>query len=122
MEPRIQYAKTEDGVNIAYWTLGEGKPLIVTPAVPFNSSLRSWQTPEGRRWYERLAEKRRVVRYDNRGSGDSERGHVESLDNLVHDLEAVTIDHPLLRKRLPSLLPLAWLPRARLPAIARHGN
>ena len=89
MEPRIQYAKTEDGVNIAYWTLGEGKPLIVTPAVPFNSSLRSWQTPEGRRWYERLAEKRRVVRYDNRGSGDSERGHVESLDNLVHDLEAV---------------------------------
>ncbi len=25
MEPRIQYAKTEDGVSIAYWTLGEGK-------------------------------------------------------------------------------------------------
>ncbi len=23
MEPRIQYAKTEDGVSIAYWTLGE---------------------------------------------------------------------------------------------------
>ena len=26
MEPRIQYAKTSDGVNIAYWTLGEGMP------------------------------------------------------------------------------------------------
>jgi len=25
-EPRIQYAKTEDGVNIAYRTLGEGEP------------------------------------------------------------------------------------------------
>ena len=24
MEPRIQYAKTKDGVSIAYWTLGEG--------------------------------------------------------------------------------------------------
>jgi hypothetical protein len=24
MEPRIQYAQTEDGVNIAFWTLGEG--------------------------------------------------------------------------------------------------
>ena len=23
MEPRIQYAKTEDGMEIAYWTLGE---------------------------------------------------------------------------------------------------
>jgi class 3 adenylate cyclase len=88
-EPQIQYAKTEDGVSIAYWTLGEGKPLIVTPSSPFGPSLRSWQTPEGRRWYERLAEKRRVVRYDNRGSGDSEQGHVESFENLVQDLEAV---------------------------------
>ena len=30
MEPRIQYAKTSDGVSIAYWTLGEGKPLVLT--------------------------------------------------------------------------------------------
>ncbi len=22
--PQIQYARTDDGVNIAYWTLGEG--------------------------------------------------------------------------------------------------
>ena len=28
MEPRIQYAKTEDGVNIAYATIGEGPPLV----------------------------------------------------------------------------------------------
>jgi len=26
MEPRIQYAKTADGVSIAFWTLGEGMP------------------------------------------------------------------------------------------------
>ncbi len=26
MEPRIQYAKTKDGVSIAFWTLGEGMP------------------------------------------------------------------------------------------------
>ncbi len=32
MEPRIQYAKTEDGVSIAYWTLGDGKPLVSMPA------------------------------------------------------------------------------------------
>jgi hypothetical protein len=24
MEPRIQYAKTADGMSIAFWTLGEG--------------------------------------------------------------------------------------------------
>ncbi len=33
MEPRIQYAKSEDGVNITFWTLGEGTPpLVLMPA------------------------------------------------------------------------------------------
>ena len=37
MEPRIQYAKTSDGVNIAYWTLGSGgTPLVLLPWIPFN--------------------------------------------------------------------------------------
>ena len=26
MEPHIQYAKTSDGVSIAYWTIGKGMP------------------------------------------------------------------------------------------------
>ena len=30
-EPRIQYAKTEDGVSIAYWTLGEGETFLWMP-------------------------------------------------------------------------------------------
>lgn len=25
MEPRIRYAKTKDGVSIAFWTLGAGR-------------------------------------------------------------------------------------------------
>ena len=29
MEPRIQYAKTSDGVSIAGATLGEGPPLVI---------------------------------------------------------------------------------------------
>ena len=33
MEPRIQYAKTEDGVSIAYWTLGQGKPFVYMQSV-----------------------------------------------------------------------------------------
>ncbi len=32
METRIQYVKTEDGVSIAYWTPGDGKPLVPMPA------------------------------------------------------------------------------------------
>ncbi len=58
MEPRIQYATTEDGVNMAFWTMGEG---------PGSPSLRAWQSPEGRAYWEKLAHDRLLIRYDHRG-------------------------------------------------------
>src|SRR4030042_185291 len=73
MEPRIQYAKTADGVSIAFWTLGEGMPLVCVPNVPWSHIQVEWQWPGYRRWYERLAEKRKLVRYDSRGCGLSDR-------------------------------------------------
>ncbi len=33
MEPRIQYAKTSDGVSIAYAVFGDGPPIIFTSPV-----------------------------------------------------------------------------------------
>jgi hypothetical protein len=30
MEPEIRYTTTTDGVSIAYYTMGEGHPLLVT--------------------------------------------------------------------------------------------
>ncbi len=29
MEPRIRYAKTADGVSIAFWTLAEGEAVVL---------------------------------------------------------------------------------------------
>jgi class 3 adenylate cyclase/pimeloyl-ACP methyl ester carboxylesterase len=90
MEPRIQYAQTADGVSIAFWTRGKGEPFVCMPNVPWSHVELEWQTPELRRWFERLAEKRTVVRYDNRGSGLSDREVTDySLDAQVLDLEAV---------------------------------
>ena len=60
-EPRIQYAKTADGVNIAVQTVGAGKPIIVTPP-PFGHAELEWQLPEFRRWNESLASARMMVR------------------------------------------------------------
>ncbi len=89
MEPRIQYAKTSDGVSIAFSTLGEGMPLVHMPLM-FSHIQLEWQWPECRRWYERLAEKRKLVRYDGRGAGLSERDVSDySLDARVLDLEAI---------------------------------
>jgi class 3 adenylate cyclase len=90
MEPRIQYAKTSDGVNIAFWMLGEGKPLVVTPDNTFSHVQLEWRVPECRAWYERLAANRTLVRYDCRGSGLSDRDVTDfSLDATMRDLEAV---------------------------------
>src|SRR2546428_1087476 len=89
-QPPIHYCKTADGVSIAFWTLGEGIPFVHMPVIPFNNLQQEWQIPDYRRWYERLAERNQLVRYDARGSGLSERNVTDfSLDAQVLDLEAV---------------------------------
>ncbi len=43
--PPIQYARTEDGVNIAYWTLGKG-PVLVHGMMAAGSHLElEWRVP-----------------------------------------------------------------------------
>jgi class 3 adenylate cyclase/pimeloyl-ACP methyl ester carboxylesterase len=93
MEPRIQYAKTSDGVSIAYCVLGEGRPLVYASNV--------WGDLQ---WYLHNERTRsrvdalvdagwQVVRYDGRGTGSSDRNVADfSLDARVRDLQAV-VDH-----------------------------
>ncbi len=90
MEPRIQYAKTEDGVNIAYWTMGEGEPLVYMPWIPFGHIELEWQDPDHRRFCEGLARGGLLVHYDGRASGLSDR-NVEDLSFAarIWDLESV---------------------------------
>ena len=65
MQPQVRYVKSSDGVRIAVWTLGEGQPLVLLPW--FGSSIEGdWELPEVRGNLERLAEKRKLVRYDAR--------------------------------------------------------
>jgi class 3 adenylate cyclase/pimeloyl-ACP methyl ester carboxylesterase len=73
MEPQIRYARTSDGVSIAYWKLGLGPVLVVTPPIPYGHIEMEWQIEEIRTWYELLAQTRTLIRYDRRGSGLSDR-------------------------------------------------
>ncbi len=43
MEPRIQYAKTSDGVSIAYASMGEGPPLVMMPSQGSRTRLRVYE-------------------------------------------------------------------------------
>ena len=93
MEPHIQYAKTQDGVSIAYSTFGKGAPLVITPRFVWGHLQMRWENPDARTFPERMAEKRQVIDYDHRGSGLSEREVTDfSLESFVRDLEAV-VDH-----------------------------
>ena len=42
MEPRIQYAKTSDGVSIAFAVKGEGPPLVRVPPPAMAHVQRDW--------------------------------------------------------------------------------
>ncbi len=90
MEPKIRYARSADGVNIAYWAIGEGRPLVYMPPMPWCHIEREWAIPEWRRRYERLAAGRRLVRYDARGFGLSDPSPT-GVTPAAHagDLEAV---------------------------------
>jgi len=90
VQPAIQYVRTADGVRIAYWELGEGAPLVVMPSTPYTHVRLEWEIPECREWYQRLSRGRRLVRYDSRGFGLSDRQVADfSLEAHILDLEAV---------------------------------
>ena len=88
MEPRIQYARTSDGVSIACSMAGEGRPLIGMPVPGFSHAELSWQM-FGAIW-QPIAARYRWVSYDARGSGLSDRSAVDfSMEAMLRDLEAV---------------------------------
>lgn len=88
--PPIQYAKTSDGVNIAYWAIGEGPPLVVLPTPMATNIQLEWELDWRRIAYERLAEGATVIRFDWRGLGVSQRDCLDlSPEAACRDLEAV---------------------------------
>ena len=102
MEPRIQYARTSDGVDIAFATAGDGPPLLLMPPPPQTHVQAAWEMfPQ----FHALAERFHVVWYDSRGSGLSDRDAIDfSMDAMLRDLEAVVDAAGLARFALAGLL------------------
>jgi class 3 adenylate cyclase/pimeloyl-ACP methyl ester carboxylesterase len=88
MEPRIQYAKTTDGVSIAFASMGEGPPLVRVPTLGMNHVQRDWEMFLGA--FQELTQTFRVIWYDPRGAGLSDRDEVDfSMEAMMRDLDAV---------------------------------
>jgi class 3 adenylate cyclase len=92
VEPRIQYTTTSDGVRIAFSTVGEGITIVLINNLPWSNIREEWNWPAYRRTYEWLLQGggRRLVLYDHRGCGLSQRDVSDlSLSAYVLDLEVV---------------------------------
>jgi pimeloyl-ACP methyl ester carboxylesterase len=89
MEQQINFCKTNDGVRIAYATVGEGPPLI--KAANWLSHLEyDWRSPVWRHMLAEFARDHAFIRYDERGNGLSDWNVPDlSFEAFVHDLEAV---------------------------------
>lgn len=89
MEQRIQFCTTDDGVRIAYATVGKGTPLV--KAANWLSHLEyDWQSPVWRHLLTGLAERHQLVRYDVRGTGLSDRNvNPISIETWIKDLETI---------------------------------
>jgi len=88
LEQEIRFAKTRDGVRIAWSMVGEGPPLV--RSLGWFTNLESeWRWPAGRSFWERTARRRTLIRYDGRGIGLSDPCERFSAETRLLDLEAV---------------------------------
>ena len=95
LEQEIAFTTTSDGVRIAYATAGnpEGPPVVM--ALGWVSHLERGLNSL---WVGGLLEDHKVILYDGRGSGLSDRGVEDfSLEARVRDLEAVADAASLVR-------------------------
>ncbi len=70
MEPETHYAKS-GGLRIAYQVIGEGPDLVMVPGLTSHLEIQ-WRDPGYRRFVRSLSSFCRLVRFDKRGTGQSD--------------------------------------------------
>ena len=85
----IRFSLTEDGVRLAWASTGDGPPLVKASNWLTHLDFE-WGSPIWQHWWAELSKHHRLIRYDERGNGMSQRDvpHV-SFDTWVRDLETV---------------------------------
>ncbi|MGE5272601.1 MAG: alpha/beta fold hydrolase [Verrucomicrobiota bacterium] len=93
MQPDIRYARNAE-VAIAYQVIGSGEhDLVFVPGFVSNL-VYAWESPYWREFYERLAGSFRLIVFDKRGTGLSDRGGAgwAALETRMDDMRAVLAD------------------------------
>lgn len=90
MEPSIQYVRTSDGVDIAYYAIGSGPPLMIMDGATGSNIQMDWVQDDLRARYELTARSFTLIRFDPRGFALS-RTSVDdfTLEGTARDIEAI---------------------------------
>jgi pimeloyl-ACP methyl ester carboxylesterase len=86
--PEVRFARSGE-IDIAYQVLGDGPTDLVVVLGAFTHLHVLWEEPRYRRWCERLAEFTRVILFDKRGMGLSDRVPAGTLEERMEDVRAV---------------------------------
>jgi pimeloyl-ACP methyl ester carboxylesterase len=90
--PETRYAKTADGAHIAYQVVGDG-PLDLVFVMGWTSNVEAmWEEPDLARFLARLASFSRLIVFDKRGVGLSDRvsdTDFPTLETRMDDIGAV---------------------------------
>ena len=85
----IRFARSGD-VDIAYHGVGDGPVDLVYVEGAYTHLEVAWELPQYRRWCERLGEFTRLIRFDKRGLGMSDRvPGATTLEERMDDIRAV---------------------------------
>jgi class 3 adenylate cyclase/pimeloyl-ACP methyl ester carboxylesterase len=90
MVPETRWATTVDGASIAYQDLGEGPVALVVIHGWISHLEVYWEQPRFARFMRRLSRNMRVLHFDKRGTGMSDRiAHAPDLESRLDDVRAV---------------------------------
>jgi pimeloyl-ACP methyl ester carboxylesterase len=84
----VSFVTTHGGTRLAFASIGSG-PVLIHVRGWVTHLQHLWADEQYRGFVESLARHYRVIRYDGRGNGLADRVDVNSLDELVEDLEAI---------------------------------
>ena len=86
---KTRYAKTIDGVNVAYQVRGQGPVDLIRVAGNVSNFEIALEEPHAAEYYEGLASFSRLILFDTRGTGLSDRTPTPDLEKRAEDLRAV---------------------------------
>jgi class 3 adenylate cyclase/pimeloyl-ACP methyl ester carboxylesterase len=90
MIPKTRWAQTVDGAQIAYQDFGSGPTTLVVIHGWISHLEVYWEQPRFVRFMRRLSAEMRVLHFDKRGSGMSDRfARVPDLETRMDDVRAV---------------------------------